>query len=177
MLLKSPLLAVLTASIFLLLATSNTFAQTVERSPKPGWGDYEVVHEPIYPWWQTVLWYIPNRVLDFTDMLKIDVGVGPSLGAVVRLSRHAQIGARGFYSRSHRLGVLGRRSPYMKESSSEYGVGPYWKESQQRNICPGEFGFGADVVLISFYLGICVDEIWDFVCGFILLDPSNDDIR
>ena len=167
--------------IFSVLLYSSAEAQnandSVAKSPKPGWGDFQIVQEPVYPWWNGVLWYIPNRVLDLIDIFHVDVGVGNSIGAVVRVSRYVQVGYRGFSPQSHRIGLLGRKTPYIKEKSSEYGLSPYWTASKQRSVCSGEVGAGADLIFVGLYAGICINEVWDFLGGLITYDPERDDIR
>ena len=43
---------------------------------------------------QRVLLYIPNRVVDFLDIFRVDVGAGPSVGGVIRVTKYAQAGMR-----------------------------------------------------------------------------------
>ena len=123
-----------------------------------------------------LMMYIPNRFLDLVDIFKADVGVGPSVGAVVRVTKYGQVGLRAIAPMSARLGLLGRRAPAMLETSSEMGIGPAYKRSKDRKVCWGEVGAGVDLILVGGYLGACPDELVDFVAGIFFLDLKGDDL-
>jgi hypothetical protein len=124
----------------------------------------------------SALLYIPNRVLDILDIFRFDVGVGPAVGAVVRVTPHAQAGMRLLMPVSLRAGLRGRKSPVFVEHTSEMGVGPLYLDSAQREPTPLEIGAGVDLFLVGFYLGISVDSIFDAVLGFVGIDISDDDL-
>ena len=109
-------------------------------------------------------------------MLKLDVGLGASTGAVVRVTEHAQGGYRQVKPGSLRLGFAGRKMPVFMEKSDETGFINSFKQSQEREVCPGEIGVGLDV-FAGVYAGICVDEVVDFVGGIFMWDPKDDDIK
>jgi hypothetical protein len=77
---------------------------------------------------------------------------------------------------SYRIGDFGRQAPFLAESSSEYGVGPLYVDSEDRSVCPAEVGIGADVLIAGAYGGVCFDELLDFVAGFFLVDLKHDDL-
>jgi len=147
-------------------------------SPKPAWGDFEIVEEPApRPLFDRILLWFPNRVLDALDVFRLDVGVGPSFGGVVRASKYVQAGYRSMSPASVRVGLFGRKAPAMIEHSSEFGVSPMYVDSSDRTVCKGEIGLGADLFLVGGYAGICVDELVDFVGGVFTLDMKDDDLR
>jgi hypothetical protein len=152
---------------------------TVEASPKKGWGDFTVVKETEgeEPWWMAVLLWAPNRVLDFIDIFRVDVGFGFSRGAVLRLTKYGQVGYRTMNPASLRIGDFGRRAPYLMEHSSEFGIGPTFVQSKDRHVCTGELGIGADVFVAGAYVGICPEEAVDFLAGIFFLDFEKDDLR
>ena len=155
--------------------TEDTGAVTA--SPKPGWGDFEVVEkDESKPWWQQVLLWPVNRFLDVVDVFKFDVGVGTSYGGVARFTKYGQVGYRSVSPGSLRVGNFGRRAPVMVESSNEFGAGPAFIPSKDRDICKAEFGLGIDL-FVGGYVGICGDEVIDLVSGIFFLDTSDDDIR
>ena len=119
--------------------------------------------------------YLPHRVVDFIDIFRVDVGVGPAIGSVLRISKVGQVGYRSFHPGSLRLGLRGRDWPVFVESHDEYGIGPMFEESPDRNVTDGEIGVGADLFLAGAYLGISLDEFVDFVLGIFTIDPSGDD--
>jgi hypothetical protein len=148
------------------------------RSPKSGWGDFTVVEEKeSYAWWQHALLWLPNRFLDLIDVFRADVGLGPSVGGVIRVTRYGQAGFRTMAPGSLRIGNLGRNPPVMIETSNEFGVGPAYVKSKDRDICTGELGAGADIMIAGAYLGFCPEEFVDFVAGLFFLDVMDDDVK
>lgn len=155
------------------------------RSPKQGWdqggltsraaADEERAEREDRSLITDVLLWLPNRLLDATDIVRADVGVGLAGGAVVRVTRPLQAGVRFVTPASARVGLMGRRAPLMIESSSEFGIGPAFKGSKDRKVCVAEVGIGVDLIAGA-YLGICADAIPDFLAGFLFFDPSDDDL-
>jgi hypothetical protein len=122
------------------------------------------------------LLYIPNRVLDILDIFRVDVGVGPAVGAVARVTKYGQVGARLMMPVSARVGLRGRKIPVFIEHTSEMGVGPLYLDSPQREATPLEVGAGVDLILVGAYVGISVDSIFDALTGFVGFDISEDDL-
>ncbi len=151
----------------------------VATSPKSAWGDFtiEEVDESESPLWSQILLWFPNRFLDLWDVFRVDLGVGPAVGGVIRLSKPAQLGYRTVAPFSFRVGDFGRRMPFLVETSNEFGIGPAYVNSKDRKVCKGEIGAGLDVFLVSGYAGFCAEELADFVAGIFFLDVMDDDYR
>ena len=126
-----------------------------------------------------LLYYIPNRFLDLIDVFRFDVGVGVSAGAVLRVSRYAQLGLRGFWPVSWRLGLHGRWYPIFAERLPEFGISPNFRTNRPRHLSttPAELGAGVDLGLIGGYFGFSFDELFDFVLGIIFIDFKGDDFQ
>ncbi|MGI6680671.1 MAG: hypothetical protein ACOX3T_04225 [Bdellovibrionota bacterium] len=150
----------------------------VEVSPKRPWSDISEPKKKESPsiFKQVLLWPI-NRVLDLIDIFKFDIGVGPSVGAVVRITKYGQFGYREMIPASLRFGNFGRDVPVKLEIGEEIGAGPFFSESQSRNTCPGELGAGVDLLLFGVYAGVCTEEILDFGTGLFFIDLLGDDIK
>jgi hypothetical protein len=149
----------------------------VPTSPKEAWRDLEAIQvNDGTPWWADVLLYIPNRVLDLIDVFRVDVGVGASVGGVVRVTKYVQGGYRQMLPVSLRVGDFGRQFPVIVESSNEIGISPAFKQSADRDVCEAELGLGLDVLLLGGYGGVCLDEVADFVGGIFLIDFKGDDL-
>ena len=150
-------------------------------SPKSPWGDFaidvEEKHPDRQPWWAQVLLWVPNRVMDFIAIFRADVGVGPSFGGVLRVTKHGQAGYRSMSPLSVRVGTFGRHVPFMVENSNEFGIGPGYISSDDRQVCPGEIGLGADLFIIGAYGGVCVEEFFDFAAGLFFIDVLGDDLK
>lgn len=156
---------------------SPGYQDLVPASPKEAWRDLSTVEvNDGTPWWAEVLLYIPNRVLDLIDVFRVDVGVGASVGAVVRVTEYAQVGYRQMLPVSLRVGDFGRQFPVVVESSNEIGISPAFKQSSDRDICTAELGLGLDVLILGGYGGVCLDELADFIGGIFLVDFKGDDL-
>jgi hypothetical protein len=149
----------------------------VEGSPKAPWGEFQLSKEAKPFSWTNVWLWLPNRLMDFFDIFRVDIGIGPAHGAVLRLSKYAQLGYRDMTPTSLRIGDFGRNPPYLSESSPEYGISPFYVESKERAVCPGEIGAGVDVLIAGAYVGICLDEVADFAAGLFFFDIKSDDLR
>jgi hypothetical protein len=159
------------------LEIAPTIPDLVPASPKEAWRDLATVEiNDGTPWWAEVLLYIPNRVLDLIDVFRVDVGVGASVGGVVRVTKYVQGGYRQMLPVSLRVGDFGRQFPVMVESSNEIGISPAFKQSADRDVCEAELGLGLDLFLLGGYGGLCLDEVADFVGGIFLVDLKGDDL-
>lgn len=124
------------------------------------------------PFWRRALLYLPNRIVDFFDIFRVDLGVGPSYGGVIRVTKYAQAGYRDFAPGSLRLGLRGRKSPIFWESKKESGLGD---NLGGRGVTTGEVGFGLDLFAVGAYFGLSFDQLWDFAAGIAGVDPKGDD--
>ena len=131
---------------------------------------------------ERLLWYIPNRVLDFADIFRLRIRVGPGLGATLRATDYLHF--CGGHYRSVFLGLPGPRYPY------RWRV-PYGRENQNGLIwcgidatddlpnppgySPSEFDIGAHILLAGAEFGFDIVELVDFLGGFVFLDPGADD--
>ena len=115
----------------------------------------------------SVLLFIPNRILDILDILRFDIGVGPSVGGVVRITPYGQAGVRFLMPVSIRAGLRGRRLPVFLEHANEMGIGPAFLSSEAREPSILEVGAGVDLFVAGVYAGISFDSIWDALAGFI----------
>lgn len=150
------------------LELGDEWTEYRKEVPKGPYGDDSVFH--CGGWW-----YLPNRVLDVFDIVRVDAGVGLSTGAVARVTRWGQVGYRDVDPWSFRLGLFGRDWPFLTERSVEKGVGPWFNQSRERDVADFEVGAGLDLFVAGGYLGLNFGGALDFVAGFFCLDPSGDD--
>lgn len=130
-----------------------------------------------------VLLYLPNRLLDVLDIVRVRVRVGPGVAASVRATKYVQayLGAYG----SVYGGLPGPRmrpmprSPLGLEDSAglkvsvfdatvDGGFGPDYS--------PTEVGAGVQLAILGFDVGIDPWEIVDFVGGILTFDVREDDL-
>ncbi len=136
-----------------------------------------VRHEEESSTWRKVLLYLPNRFLDFLDIFRFDVGVGPAAGGVLRVTKYGQAGIRSLAPGSLRVGLRGRKVPVFLESSNEFGIGPAFVQSHDRTVGASEVGAGVDLFLVSAYLGVDFASFGDFLLGIGCIDLAEDDFK
>ncbi len=140
-------------------------------------------HEhPPTPLGRKILWYIPNRAMDFLDIFRLRLRFGPGLAANVRVTDYGAFSA-GQYDSVY-VGLPGPRYPHRVRS-------PIGRESLRGIVLagvdatddtlhgpeysPSEFNAGVHLLVAGVELGIDPLEIWDFLVGFFLFDPIRDD--
>ncbi len=121
-----------------------------------------------------VLYYVPNRVLDFVDIFRLNIGIGCGFGFNVRATELAQIGF-GHYETT-RFGMKGRVMPVYEENISEGGVAflGYVNGCLQRD--PTEIGADLHIGVIGAQAAVSLAEAADFITGFIFIDLQQDDL-
>jgi hypothetical protein len=126
--------------------------------------------------------YVPNRVFDALDLVRLRVRAGPGSGVTLRAGDRLEL-LRGAYrtvfaglpgprrSRWPRLPVgLDVRYPRDPEAPPPEPVG--WGDpGYGRGECAAGFQLGA----LGLELGVDVLQVLDFGLGLIGLDPSDDD--
>jgi hypothetical protein len=130
-----------------------------------------------------LLFYIPNRIFDVFDLVRLRVRVGPGLAVGVRATELADVnlgayttlyaglpGPRGKPRIPLPVGIevyAGAELSVLDASTEESRFSPSYG--------PTEVGLGFQAAIVGLDLGI---EPWDFVdlaLGLVLLDPNGDD--
>ena len=173
-----------TAKIFASLAA----AAAVMLTPMPSMAGGEIPCKPkcapvcapapapckAYQWWDMVLYYVPNRVLDFVDIGRASIGVGPGYGINVRVTELAEVGV-GKYETT-RFGMKGRVLPVYEENIDEAGVAflGFVNGCLQRD--PTEIGADLHIGVIGAEAAVSLAEAADFVAGIVMIDLQGDDL-
>lgn len=132
--------------------------------------------------WHQTLWYVPNRVLDLTDIFRIKVRAGPGVAANVRVTDYANF-YWGFYNTAF-LGLPGPRmgpelrSPLGREQERGIlimGVDATDDLPHEPWYSPTEFNLGLHVLIVGAEVGFDPVELGDFLAGFLLYDIREDD--
>lgn len=158
----------LAAVLLVLLAASPALGQESEGLPKHG-----IVHK--------LLFYLPNRLFDTMDMVRLRARVGPGFGASARATRPLSAQA-GFYSVvwAGLPGSRGRRTISLPAgfealSGAQVSVIDVAADAGQ-NYGATEVGAGVHVFLLGADTGIDPLEVLDFIGGLVLIDFKQDDI-
>lgn len=130
-----------------------------------------------------IVMYVPNRLLDVLDVVRLRVRVGPGIALDARATKVAS-GFVGSYASVY-AGLPGPRNrpmpklPFGVESRSgvqasvadatvEGGIGPDYG--------PAEIGVGAQVLIVGVDVGVEPLEFVDLLAGFFFIDLRNDDL-
>ena len=130
-----------------------------------------------------LLYYIPNRLLDLMDIVRLRGRVGPGLAINVRATDFLSLSV-GKYSTAY-AGLPGPRRPETWRSPfgvEEWngiffmGVDATDDTEDGPNYAPAEINLGAQVLIIGVDTGFEPVELGDFLAGLILRDPMGDDL-
>jgi hypothetical protein len=129
----------------------------------------------------TVVAYLPNRVFDLCDVVRLHLRIGTGWAAGARVTRYLPVFVGDFGALW--IGVAGPRGharvpwPVGTESQSGFEAGPAAAGSRAHSPVygAGEIGAGGMVYLIGADVGVDVYELADFVAGFALVDFARDD--
>ena len=126
-----------------------------------------------------LLMYIPNRIFDLLDIVRLRVRVGPGISAGVRATKPVSAFV-GFHSTVY-AGLPGPRG------KAEIPL-PVWIENRGgaqaslANLAPGntyygplEIGVEAQPLIVGLNIGIEPFELLDFAAGFLCIDLQDDD--
>ncbi len=152
-------------------------------------------------WYEHVLWYLPDRVLDIFDIVSFDVHLGFGIWVDAHATRALQVTAGfrtvgGFGWHDHRsLGIQTQSQaalnllPFGAEGYSAMQAGTSgvragtWSEAGLHNPSSRLYqdykdywaiGGGATAVVAGAEVDVHPIEIFDFLVGWFLFDPSND---
>lgn len=131
----------------------------------------------------TAVGYLPSRVLDLLDIVRLRARVGPGMAIGLRATQVADV-FLGSYASVY-AGLPGPRGgvlpalPAGIETRAGAEVGPA-DLSTGLGFAPRygftECGFGLQLFLVGFDVGVDPVELLDFATGFLLIDPRDDDI-
>ncbi len=140
-----------------------------EPEPEPSIGE-KLAHK--------IATYVPNRILDLLDIVRLRVRFGSGTASSFRLTRPVSATA-GRYSTFY-MGLHGPRGEKMVPSP--VGFESYdWDEAPRERYSPepyyglGEVGVGFQIPGPGFDVGVEPFEALDFLAGFLLLDLVGDD--
>lgn len=131
---------------------------------------------------EVLLFYIPNRVFDVLDILRVRARVGPGLAVRARATEGVDVGV-GSYASLY-AGLPGPRSavevplPIGAETYSGIELGPGDAEvsgGYSPDYSPTEVGVSVHALLVGIDLGVDPIEALDLVAGLLLIDLRGDD--
>lgn len=155
----------------LLLALCPSFVQGAAGRDNVRWSEKESTKAGF----RRLVYYLPNRLTDFLDILRINVAFGLGAGINIRPTKGLQLGVAAYDS--VRVGLRGRRYPFWHEWSLEGGFDGMYYEGGETERGFYEFGGTIHVLLVGFEAAFDIEEALDFGYGIFLSDPADDDFR
>jgi len=147
-------------------------------------GEDEGAEEEGHSFGTALLLYLPNRLFDLLDVVRARVRVGPGLAVDARVTELADVYA-GAYTSAF-VGIPGpRREPKINwpvggESRAGVEISEIVtdkpKDDNEPRYDPLEIGFGAQILIIGFAVGLAPIEIVDFITGLVGIDIVGDDL-
>jgi len=176
LLLRLPMRFLLALLLLVLLVPGPALGQESQASPSETTtsdGGRGIGHK--------LLLYLPNRLFDLMDVVRLRARVGPGFGAGARATKPLSVTA-GFYSAvwAGLPGPRGKRTislPVGLEALSGAKVSVI-DVAAEGGLHYGrtEFGAGAQVFIIGADVGVDPGELLDLVGGLILIDFRKDDL-
>ncbi len=178
--LKQAAMCVLAAVLFF-VATAN--AETGRAAPSEHRDVLPSLARGLTGIVQPIVFYIPNRIFDLLDILRLRVRVGPGLSAGARATELADVfvgahttmyvGLRG--SRGKKGGI-----PWPFGIENHRGLEVSVIDITNQDSCapvvdPLELSFDVQAGIVGIYPALELYEVLDFVTGFIFLDIRGDD--
>ncbi len=167
---------IISALFCILLCLSNCPAEELapESSPPPDRAERSVI--------SSILLYLPNRLFDLVDIVRLRARVGPGVALGVRATKLLQANL-GAYSTLY-LGLPGpRQTPTIPLpaglelfAGAAVSVAEVGTTTFGPNYSPTEFGLDTQLALVGFDFGLDPYEALDFLLGFVGIDPVDDDL-
>jgi hypothetical protein len=176
-------LPVLAALLFILTGALGCAQQQVQQVQTMAPPQQGAAEDPDPSLGHELLLYVPNRVLDVFDIVRLRVRGGPGLAVGVRATRLASLYV-GSYASIY-AGLPGPRlRPTVKlpvglesysgvdvslaDATISGGIGPDYSFT--------EFGVSIQLLLIGVDVGLDPWEVVDFATGLVLIDLRGDDL-
>jgi hypothetical protein len=130
-----------------------------------------------------LLLYVPNRLLDLTDLFRARIRVGPGLAACARMTD--QLWFFGGAYDSVYAGLPGPRRPASLRApvgrETQKGLIVFGVDATDDSPAPpgyvaSELDVGVHLLLFGVEVGFDPVEIGDLLAGFLLDDPRGDDL-
>jgi hypothetical protein len=122
---------------------------------------------------QAVCWYLPNRLMDLTDVFRFHLAVGDGMGATVRATKF--LCASWFEDNARCVGWTKRKPPIFGEHIEERYFGFLFAQEGEIDRDPTEVGLSAHLMVIGLNFALSASEALDAVLGVAGIDLMGDD--
>ena len=177
---KQAAMCILAAVLFFVAPAD---AETARPAPSEQKGVLPPLARGIMGIVEPLVFYIPNRVFDLLDILRLRVRAGPGLSAGARATELVDV-----FAGSHATVYAGLRGSRGKKGGIPWPFGIENHGGVEVSVIditnhgpfapvvdPLELGFEAQAGIVGMYFALEPYEMLDFVTGFIFLDIRGDD--
>lgn len=123
--------------------------------------------------WQAICWYLPNRLMDLSDIPRIHVALGDGQGVSLRATKF--LTATWFEDNAYCLGWAKRTPPWFGEQIQERYLGFLGAQEGDLDRDPTEVGVSVHLLVAGANAAISLGEIADAAAGFVGIDLMGDD--
>lgn len=160
------------------LAGESMAQQQLNASPPMAYEPMPPVpeeEEPSAVWraFQAVCWYLPNRLVDLTDIPRFYITFGDGMGASIRAT--SLLTATWFEDHARCLGWTKRTPPFFDEHIEEHYLGFLAAQAGDLDRDPTELGLSFHFILIGANAALSGIEAVDFLTGLVGIDVLGDD--
>jgi len=142
------------------------FEHMPEQAPPPQPG-------PVMRVFQSICWYLPNRIMDITDIPRFYITMGDGMGISVRATKW--LCASWYHDDVRCLGWTKRQPPWFDEKIEESYFGFIVAQEGEISRDPTEFGLSLHFILIGANIALSAGETLDALAGFVGVDLMGDD--
>lgn len=122
---------------------------------------------------EAACWYLPNRLMDLTDILRFHLSIGDGMGATLRASKYLY--ASWFQDEAFCLGWTKRTPPWFGEHIEERYFGFFAASEGELDRDSSEIGLSAHFLVAGFNVALSAGETLDALLGFVGVDLMGDD--
>jgi hypothetical protein len=122
---------------------------------------------------QAICWYVPNRIVDLTDIPRFYFTAGDGMGVSVRATSY--LNATWFEDNAACLGWSMRQPPFFTEQIRERYFGLLFARQGELDRDPSEIGLSAHFIVVGANISASLSEAVDFCLGFLGIDLRADD--
>lgn len=167
----------LMGALMLAIAAPAVRAQQTQQSVSPPMS-YEPMPTPEKSkqemnWFSAVCWYLPNRLMDLTDVPRFYLTIGDGLGATLRITKYCY--ASWFEDHARCFGWTKRTPPWFDEHIEERYFGFLAAHEGELDRDPTEVGISLHFLLLGINLALSGSEAVDFFSGIAGIDLVGDD--
>jgi hypothetical protein len=124
---------------------------------------------------QAICWYLPNRIMDVFDIVRVHAAVGDGMGGTLRVTKY--IWASSFHDNAWCIGWAGkpRQYPMYGEQVEERYFQFFAAKEGELDRDPTEVGLSFHFMIAGANVAASLGKLADAITGIVGIDLANDD--